>query len=72
MQVKASERLNVGFVRRGFSASGGAEVYLGRVARALVAAGHEVTLFASHDWPEKQWGLGRIVRVRGDGPISFA
>ena len=72
MQVKTSEKLNVGFVRRGFSASGGAEAYLRRVARTLVAAGHEVTLFASEDWPEKQWELGRIVRVLGNGPISFA
>jgi UDP-glucose:(heptosyl)LPS alpha-1,3-glucosyltransferase len=72
VQVKTSEKLNLGFARRGFSASGGAEAYLGRVARALVAAGHEVTLFVSQDWPEKQWELGRIVRVRGDGPISFA
>ena len=70
MQVKSSEKLNIGFVRRGFSPSGGAETYLRRVARALVAAGHEATLFTTEDWPEKAWG--RIIRVRGDGPIAFA
>jgi UDP-glucose:(heptosyl)LPS alpha-1,3-glucosyltransferase len=72
VQVKPSERLNVGFVRRGFSPSGGAEAYLRRVAGALVAAGHEVTLFTTADWPDKEWALGRIIRVRADDPIAFA
>jgi UDP-glucose:(heptosyl)LPS alpha-1,3-glucosyltransferase len=72
VQVKASEKLNIGFVRRGFSPSGGAEAYLRRVAGALVAAGHEVTLFTTDDWPEKEWGSGRIVRVPGERPIMFA
>ena len=72
MQVKPSEKLNVGFVRRGFSLSGGAEAYLRRVAGALVAAGHEVTLFTTEDWPDKEWAGGRIIRVRADNPIAFA
>jgi UDP-glucose:(heptosyl)LPS alpha-1,3-glucosyltransferase len=72
VQVKASEKLNIGFVRRGFSPTGGAEAYLRRVASALVAAGHEATLFTTQDWPEKEWGLGRIMRVGGESPIAFA
>ncbi|PYK78439.1 MAG: hypothetical protein DME37_10240, partial [Verrucomicrobia bacterium] len=72
MQVKASEKLNIGFVRRGFSSSGGAEAYLRRVAGALMAAGHEATLFTTNDWPEKEWGSGRIMRVPGERPIAFA
>src|SRR5437016_3372888 len=72
VQVKASEKLNIGFVRRGFSPSGGAEAYLRRVAGALVAAGHEATLFTTNDWPEKEWGSGRIMRVPGERPIAFA
>ena len=72
MQVKASEKLNIGFVRRGFSPSGGAEAYLRRVGGALVAAGHEATLFTTGDWPEKEWAFGRIIRVGGGGPIAFA
>src|SRR5438045_8666731 len=72
MQVKASEKLKIGVVRRGFSPSGGAEAYLRRIAGALVAAGHEATLFATEDWPEKEWAFGRIVRVRADDPIAFA
>jgi UDP-glucose:(heptosyl)LPS alpha-1,3-glucosyltransferase len=72
VQVKPSEKLNVGFVRRGFSPSGGAEAYLRRVAGALVAAGHEATLFTTADWPDKEWALGRIIRIRADDPIAFA
>jgi UDP-glucose:(heptosyl)LPS alpha-1,3-glucosyltransferase len=72
VQVKASEKLNIGFVRRGFSPSGGAEAYLRRVAGALVAVGHEATLFTTKDWPEKEWAFGRIIRIGGEGPIAFA
>jgi UDP-glucose:(heptosyl)LPS alpha-1,3-glucosyltransferase len=72
VQVKASESLNVGFVRRGFSPSGGAEAYLRRLASALVAAGHKVTLFTTRDWPEKEWALGAVIRVRADDAIAFA
>src|SRR5205814_1350192 len=72
VQVKASQKLNIGFVRRGFSPSGGAEAYLRRVAGALVAAGHEATLFTTKDWPEKEWASGRIIRIGEEGPIAFA
>ena len=72
MQVKASEKLNIGFVRRGFSPSGGAEAYLRRIAGALVAAGHEATLFTTKDWPEKEWALGRLIRIGQEEPIAFA
>jgi UDP-glucose:(heptosyl)LPS alpha-1,3-glucosyltransferase len=72
VQVKPSEKLNIGFVRRGFSRSGGAEAYLRRLASALVAAGHEATLFATEDWPGEDWGFGRIIRIDGEKPIAFA
>ena len=72
VQVKASERLNIGFVRRGFSPSGGAEAYLRRVAGALIAAGHEATLFTTANWPEKEWTFGRTIRIAADSPIDFA
>jgi UDP-glucose:(heptosyl)LPS alpha-1,3-glucosyltransferase len=66
------ERLNVGFVRRGFSRSGGAEAYARRLAGALAAAGHEATLFTTAEWPDDQWPAGRIVRMGGSEPIAFA
>jgi UDP-glucose:(heptosyl)LPS alpha-1,3-glucosyltransferase len=66
------ERLNIGLVRRGFSRSGGAEAYGQRLARALDAAGHAATLFTSDEWPDEQWPWGRIVRVAGTEPVTFA
>jgi UDP-glucose:(heptosyl)LPS alpha-1,3-glucosyltransferase len=75
LQVKngmRQEKLNIGFVRRGFSRSGGAEAYGRRLARAITTAGHEATLFTSAEWPEEEWPWGRIVRVNGAGPLAFA
>lgn len=64
--------MNFGVVRRGYSATGGAEAYLKRFAAALREAGHECTLFSSADWPENDWPGGRIVRLQGRGPRAFA
>jgi UDP-glucose:(heptosyl)LPS alpha-1,3-glucosyltransferase len=66
------EKLNIGFVRRGFSRSGGAEAYGRRLARAIATAGHETTLFTGAEWPDEEWPWGQIVRVSGTGPIAFA
>lgn len=64
--------MNLGLVRRGFSPSGGAEAYLRRLARSVGAAGHEVTLFTSAEWPESEWPSGKIVRIASASPIAFA
>jgi len=66
------ERLNVGFVRRGYSRSGGAEAYARRLASGLAAAGHEATLFTTAEWPDDQWQAGLVVRVRANEPLAFA
>src|SRR4030095_14828643 len=44
--------MKIGLVRRGYSATGGAEAYLLRLAGALGRAGHEVVLFSDRTWPE--------------------
>jgi UDP-glucose:(heptosyl)LPS alpha-1,3-glucosyltransferase len=44
--------MKIGLVRRGYSATGGAETYLLRLAAALVRAGHECVLFSDQAWPE--------------------
>ena len=64
--------MNIGLVRRGYSATGGAEAYLKRFAQALLAAGHDCTLFTSTDWPAAEWPGGRIETVPGSHPIAFA
>lgn len=61
--------MKFGFVRRGYSGSGGAEAYLKRLAEALVQAGHSCVLFGSETW--KEWE-GEMVLVDGSSPVGFA
>ena len=68
----SNEKLNIAFVRRGYSPSGGAEAYLKRLARGIVDLGHEAQLIANEDWPDNEWEFGPIVRLRGSSPIAFA
>ena len=44
--------MKIGLVRRGYSASGGAEAYLLRLAAELAAKGHEPVLFSDTLWPD--------------------
>jgi UDP-glucose:(heptosyl)LPS alpha-1,3-glucosyltransferase len=66
------ETLSVGFVRRGYSASGGAEAYLNRLAEGLIALGHEAMLFTTNDWPAAAWPFGEVVRARAKSALGFA
>jgi UDP-glucose:(heptosyl)LPS alpha-1,3-glucosyltransferase len=67
-----TRELTIGFVRRGFSSSGGAEAYLTRLARGVASAGRGVALYTGADWPEEAWNFGPIVKVEGTSAISFA
>src|SRR5438067_13623700 len=58
--------MKIGLVRRGCSASGGAESYLKRFAEAARAAGHACVLFTSEAWPPNEWPFGELHRV-GNG-----
>jgi len=64
--------LTIAFVRRGYSQTGGAETYLKRLAHGVIEAGHEVQLIASNEWPEDQWLIGAITRLRAESVIGFA
>jgi UDP-glucose:(heptosyl)LPS alpha-1,3-glucosyltransferase len=68
----SNAKLTIGFVRRGFSASGGAENYLQRLAQGIVDLGHQAQLFTTNDWPPNEWPFGKLVRLGGNSPISFA
>jgi UDP-glucose:(heptosyl)LPS alpha-1,3-glucosyltransferase len=63
--------MRFGIVRRGFSASGGAERYAERFAAAARAAGHDCVLFCSQPWPQDHWP-GQSIVLRGRDPIEFA
>ncbi len=64
--------MKVGLVRRGYSASGGAERYLKRLGEALAQADHEAVLFSSPEWPAADWNVGEVVPVQGRSPSAFA
>lgn len=63
--------MRIGLVRRGYSASGGAEAYLFRFAEAARAAGHEPVLISGSEWPDGVWPHGRVT-VAGKTPEDFA
>jgi len=64
--------MKLGLVRRGYSKTGGAEAYLKRFAEAVIAAGHECVLFATKDWPAKEWPYERRRVKHGKAPLDFA
>jgi len=63
--------MRIGLVRRGYSASGGAEAYLFRFAEAARAAGHGPVLICGGEWPGGVWPHEQIV-VAGKTPEEFA
>lgn len=65
-------KLNIAFVRRGYSPSGGAEAYLTRLAQGIVDLGHEVQLTATPDWPPTEWPFGQIRHLTASSAIRFA
>lgn len=67
-----SEHLKIGFVRRGFSSSGGAEAYLKRLAQGVCSAGHEAHLFTTKEWAANDWPFGPITHLPGETPTQFA
>jgi UDP-glucose:(heptosyl)LPS alpha-1,3-glucosyltransferase len=64
--------MKIGLVRRGFSRTGGAESYLKRLGRALSDAAHQLTLFATEEWPAAEWPYGQLVRFKENSPVGFA
>jgi UDP-glucose:(heptosyl)LPS alpha-1,3-glucosyltransferase len=62
--------MKIGLVRRGYSRTGGAEVYLRRFAETAVAAGHECVLF-TEQWPRVAWPFAHHL-IKSSSPRSFA
>jgi UDP-glucose:(heptosyl)LPS alpha-1,3-glucosyltransferase len=67
-----TKQLSIGFVRRGYSHSGGAEAYLKRLARGVVDAGHEAQLVTTEEWPQNEWPFGPIRRLQSGSVSEFA
>jgi UDP-glucose:(heptosyl)LPS alpha-1,3-glucosyltransferase len=67
-----TSKLSIGFVRRGYSQSGGAEAYLKRLANGLVEAGHEAQLITTEAWLQNEWPFGPIRRLQSVAVTEFA
>ncbi|KAB2642757.1 MAG: glycosyltransferase family 4 protein [Verrucomicrobia bacterium] len=55
------EKPSIGFVRRGYSATGGAEAYLKRLAEGLLERGYRVLLLGTGEWPSELWPGGEVI-----------
>ena len=44
-------KLTIGFLRRGYSSTGGVEAYLKGLAVGLIGEGHRVFLLGTKEWP---------------------
>ena len=67
-----TRKLSIGFVRRGYSQTGGAEAYLKRLARGVVGAGHDAQLITTNDWPQTEWPFGARRRLQSESVMGFA
>lgn len=57
--------LTIGFLRRGYSSTGGVESYLKGLAQGLLKEGHRPILFGTDAWPASEWPGGEILRCNG-------
>lgn len=62
--------MRIGLVRRGYSASGGAEKFLLRFAEGLRLRGHDPVFFVDDSWAAEV--VGEVVRLDGSSPRAFA
>ena len=69
--VSFSHPLTIGFLRRGYSASGGVEVYLKGLATGLQAEGYRVILLGTDAWPIEAWPGGEILRCAGKSLTEY-
>ncbi|HLB34800.1 MAG: hypothetical protein A3F67_05925 [Verrucomicrobia bacterium RIFCSPHIGHO2_12_FULL_41_10] len=59
--IQSPHPITIGFLRRGYSATGGAEAYLTRLAEGLRAEGYRVVLLGTGDWPKELWPGGEVL-----------
>lgn len=61
----------IGFLRRGYSSTGGAEAYLKRLAEGLRKKNYRVVLIGTGEWPSKEWPGGEVVTVASKNLRDF-
>lgn len=66
------KKLTLGFLRRGYSPTGGAEAYLSRLAAGLQEQGFRTLLLGTGDWPEDAWPGEGLAVLPGKSLSVFA
>ncbi|HEY0257939.1 MAG TPA: glycosyltransferase family 4 protein, partial [Candidatus Methylacidiphilales bacterium] len=69
--TKPARIWRIAFLRRRFSATGGAERYLLRLASGLAARGHQLTLYCE-DWSQRENPFQAMRKIESNDPVSFA
>lgn len=64
-------KLTIGFLRRGYSSTGGVEAYLKGLAVGLIGEGHRVFLLGTKEWPAEEWP-GEILRCNGKNLSEYS
>jgi len=67
-----TKTLSIGFVRRCYSQTGGAEAYLKRLGHGIAEAGPHAQLITTSKWPQNEWPFGAIRRVQSGSVMGFA
>ena len=67
-----SPSLTIGFLRRGYSPTGGVEAYLKGLAEGLRGEGHRVVLLGTSEWPQSEWPGGEILRCKGTSLSEYS
>ena len=65
-------QLTIGFLRRGYSPTGGVEAYLKGLAEGLRNEGHRVVLLGTSEWPASEWPGGEIIRCKGTSISQYS
>ena len=60
-EFRSQSSLKIGFLRRGYSSTGGAEAYLKRLAEGLRQKGYRVILLGTGEWPRREWPGGETI-----------
>ena len=68
----ADYQLTIGFLRRGYSPTGGVEAYLKGLAEGLRGEGHRVVLLGTSEWPQSEWPGGEIIPCKGSSLSEYS
>jgi UDP-glucose:(heptosyl)LPS alpha-1,3-glucosyltransferase len=70
-ETNAARKWRIAFLRRRFSPTGGAERYLLRLASALAAQGHQITLYCE-EWSPSENPFQAVRKIESADPVTYS